>query len=91
MRLGIAPPSEAVCRDEKLLAVWTYLSRRPRYRALWIEDGFWPETVTWVAAHLPHLRLVDATLDDIYAVLVADHANPDEAARAFLDACLAGL
>lgn len=88
---GIAPPSEAEYRDEKLLAVWTYLIRWPGHPALWIEDGFWPETVEWVAAYMPNLRLIDATLDDIYAVLVADHADPNAAARAFLDACLAGL
>lgn len=88
-RQAIAPLDETQHLDKKLLAVWAYLRRRSRHHALWIEDGFWPETMTWVEAHAHNLRLVDATRDDIYAILIAEHADPTDAARAFLRACLA--
>lgn len=74
--------------DEKLLAVCAYLQRRPRQRALWIEDGFPPETTAWALEQQGRVRLIDATAAAIYALLLAEHADPLATARAFLDACL---
>jgi hypothetical protein len=81
-------PEDPVLVDGKLLAACYYLRRRPRQRAVWIEDGFMPETVAWAAATGGRVRLVDASAAAIAALLVADPADAEATARAFLDACL---
>lgn len=77
------PDLAALFSDEKLLAARYYLRRRPQNRVVWIEDGFAPRTWEWAAGE-PRVRLIDTTETSMLAVLLADPADKEAAAREFV-------
>jgi hypothetical protein len=77
--------------DRKLIAAayWLWSSLSEQHRVVWVEDGFAQETVKW-ARHRSNIEmhetvLVDTLMAPIRTQLLAQHDNPEQAAREFVE------
>ncbi len=68
--------------DWKLAAALYYRKQHPTRRMVWIEDGFFQETLAWAATD-PLVTLVDTTAPHVLGMLLRN-GNSADAAQAFL-------
>ena len=73
--------------DGKLVAAQYYLRRFPGRQAVWIEDGFMPETIEW-AQQQGHV-LIDTTQETIREMLLVED-DLEKAAYRFVDMIMEG-